>query len=1110
MTNRIIRHARRKLGFEYQYGILSEVGGNVRTPDNAGYYVRPQLSTGQYAPPVRLALAENAVLKPYAGMSVKLTVDSTGQLVIAGPNLAAIVSQGINPISLNPGDRASWGLIRAEEIGTLYCLPHPFTSWAVRVYPGYAQFGDTLVAFAGDDLLRLDNYKPASGNHRYVGVFLTSSGALEVGASTSQLTSTSLDLSDLQECIDASTANSLFLRAYKVAESDTSLIQTTSIDPRSLWSVGTSDFIKLTDTPSAYDDQASHIAGVAGTEDRIVFLDTRRYLVAYNYNFTSNYRIGTAFGVDERNMLIVSEPAVGLGAGGAWDDEHVKDPKLARGALGVIHMYFSGSTDNASGLYKIGLARSYDNGLTWTKYASNPVLSPEASGWEITEGASLSFPAILYDAEEADANKRWKMWYSGGLFGAGGIGYAYSADGISWTKYASNPVLAPTGAGWEQHLIYPGSIVRRGETYYLFYNGYPTGDATGLAGLATFTDPEGTYTRSADNPLVASDGITTTLTASVGIGDTTVAVTSAAIFPIGASVWVYDGDANHYLSRVKKQVSSTSLELTDAAPVAISSTGGNVRSAAYNSINISSAIYDGNGWLFGAVVYQPGTSGTGLKEISAVGYSKDLSSVSIDYGAGTSIPITASESIADNVARENPSILPIREVEHRQDDTGYVPLSIFDANSILKADDDNTPEALTVAEQRIVGRITGGEITDLTSAQVKTLLAIDHGADLVSASLADDDHTQYIINAPGASTRNVIQPTSAAYTVLTIKGAASQSANLTEWHNSSGTALSKMNALGKLIINPAGIASATTALGLLTLGVDAGNPENMALGLYNYFGGLYSSGASIWGYNSKAYVGTTNKVVVANTNATAGYSFIQMGSSGIQIHSATGSVTAGDTATAEKMRITPANGVIINENGDASTDLRAEGDTEANLLFLDASADTIYVGGTTTRLANDKNGDTWWEADGSGLPFGSAYGNDIAWAQATAVQNTWYEVADADMTDGQLNLVTHDGNGKLTVSKAGRYFISYDIVATCSAAGKELQSGISVSGTENDAGLDHEIATNANAKEKLGSHAILDLAANATIEVSIRTTDAGTPDIAVEHLNIVLFMVGGS
>jgi hypothetical protein len=48
--------------------------------------------------------------------------------------------------------------------------------------------------------------------------------------------------------------------------------------------------------------------------------------------------------------------------------------------------------------------------------------------------------------------------------------------------------------------------------------------------------------------------------------------------------------------------------------------------------------------------------------------------------------------------------------------------ALFDANSILAADSDDTPAAVTVAEQRVVGRITGGNITALTAAQINTLL----------------------------------------------------------------------------------------------------------------------------------------------------------------------------------------------------------------------------------------------------------------------------------------------------------------------------------------------------------------------------------------------------
>lgn len=49
--------------------------------------------------------------------------------------------------------------------------------------------------------------------------------------------------------------------------------------------------------------------------------------------------------------------------------------------------------------------------------------------------------------------------------------------------------------------------------------------------------------------------------------------------------------------------------------------------------------------------------------------------------------------------------------------------TLFDANSILAANSDNTPAAVTVAEQTIVGRITGGNIAALSVAQLQALFA---------------------------------------------------------------------------------------------------------------------------------------------------------------------------------------------------------------------------------------------------------------------------------------------------------------------------------------------------------------------------------------------------
>ena len=63
--------------------------------------------------------------------------------------------------------------------------------------------------------------------------------------------------------------------------------------------------------------------------------------------------------------------------------------------------------------------------------------------------------------------------------------------------------------------------------------------------------------------------------------------------------------------------------------------------------------------------------------------------------------------------------------------------SLFDANTILKADSDDTPVALTIDEQRILGRITAGSITGLTAAQVRTLCDVPSTSEAVLDTLFD-------------------------------------------------------------------------------------------------------------------------------------------------------------------------------------------------------------------------------------------------------------------------------------------------------------------------------------------------------------------------------------
>ena len=83
--------------------------------------------------------------------------------------------------------------------------------------------------------------------------------------------------------------------------------------------------------------------------------------------------------------------------------------------------------------------------------------------------------------------------------------------------------------------------------------------------------------------------------------------------------------------------------------------------------------------------------------------------------------------------------------------TDYVAKSVFDANTILYATADNTPLALTVTEQSIVGRKTGGSIAALSGADVMNVIWVTAPATKTSSgtagSLAYDGNYFYVCDA---------------------------------------------------------------------------------------------------------------------------------------------------------------------------------------------------------------------------------------------------------------------------------------------------------------------------------------------------------------------------
>ncbi len=155
-------------------------------------------------------------------------------------------------------------------------------------------------------------------------------------------------------------------------------------------------------------------------------------------------------------------PVLRVGPGGAFDEKSA-DCQTIGWYDGQYVMWYIGTTWGLR--CEMGVATSPD-GIHWTKYAGNPVLRIGESGaWD---GNILICQSVLYDKDE----QLYKLWYVGASTQAGfGIGYATSPDGFHWTKYAGNPVMTVSQA-WEYSDMEGQTVLKTPDGYKMWYGSY--------------------------------------------------------------------------------------------------------------------------------------------------------------------------------------------------------------------------------------------------------------------------------------------------------------------------------------------------------------------------------------------------------------------------------------------------------------------------------------------------------------------------------------------------------------------------------------------------------------------------------------------------------------
>ena len=180
---------------------------------------------------------------------------------------------------------------------------------------------------------------------------------------------------------------------------------------------------------------------------------------------------------------------------GTWD-KHVMFPYVLFNAdSNRYEMFYCGSYGPEISWYpyQVGFAWSSD-GINWTKHAGNPVLVPEPGAWDEN---SIDLGSVLRE------NGEYKLWYcNGGNAAVRQIGYATSVDGINWTKYAGNPVLSGGSEAWEAGGIIWCSVVSNSGTYTLYYTGIDITSTFYSIGRATSPDGINWQKDTLNNPIL--------------------------------------------------------------------------------------------------------------------------------------------------------------------------------------------------------------------------------------------------------------------------------------------------------------------------------------------------------------------------------------------------------------------------------------------------------------------------------------------------------------------------------------------------------------------------------------------------------------------------------
>ena len=155
------------------------------------------------------------------------------------------------------------------------------------------------------------------------------------------------------------------------------------------------------------------------------------------------------------------------------------DVQIYAGFTSQVYLTLSPTGSGTGSIYiYVGWGVPVNN--SWVDFQNNPVLTPLNS---IFDYQGVSQATVLYTGE------KYMMWYVGLANGKAHTLYAESQDGINWLRPIDSPVLWPGEYGnWDSYCVAPGTVIKEGDIYKMYYVGYSNPYDKYSIGLATSLD----------------------------------------------------------------------------------------------------------------------------------------------------------------------------------------------------------------------------------------------------------------------------------------------------------------------------------------------------------------------------------------------------------------------------------------------------------------------------------------------------------------------------------------------------------------------------------------------------------------------------------------------